>query len=384
MPHSASRAHEGIMIMPRAVWSKCLPIALWPAADRAVWQAAIRLGDPFDGGGIASRWSAATQCKTAKGYGRYLCWLKERGELDETAGPAARITREKLSAYLEDLRNTNRGHTIQTRIQELGDAMRALAPDKDWRFIQVAACRLRASTVPARDKPGTLLRMADVIAQGYRMMDEASESLILSELGRAALYRNGLLLVFLAYHPLRLRNLSSLRIGRHLIVEDDPIVLKIDPAEIKTRQGIEQQLSPRLACAIRRYIDRYRRVLLQARGRWHAPAADDLWVSRDGSPCTSGTFRNIIAKHLIGPNGLPLSPHLFRSMAATTVSIEAPGSVDLIPAILTHRSHRAGEHYYNLASSLDASRAFNSALDALRKDLGKVRSRSTKQEDRRR
>jgi hypothetical protein len=190
--------------------------------------------------------------------------------------------------------------------------------------------------------------------------------------------------VFLAYHPLRLRNLSSLRIGCHLIVEDDPIVLKIDSAETKTRQGIEQQLSPRLAWVMRRYIDWYRPVLLRAWGRWHAPAADELWVSRDGSPCTAETFRNIIAKHLIGANDLPLSPHLFRSMAATTVSIEAPGSVDLIPAILTHRSHRTGEQYYNLASSLGASRAFASALDELRKDLGKVCGRSTKQADRRR
>jgi hypothetical protein len=58
-------------------------------------------------------------------------------------------------------------------------------------------------------------------------------------------------------------------------------------------------------------------------------------------------------------------------MAATTVSIEAPGLVDLIAAILTHRSRRTGERYYNLASSLDASRTFNAALDVIRKDLGK-------------
>src|SRR5271157_210611 len=137
------------MILPRAGWSKCLPIALWPPADRAAWEAAMRPSDPFDDGGVASRWSIATQRKTAKGYGRYLCWLKDRGELDETVGPAVRITRERLSAYLDDLRSTNRGHTIHNRIQELGDALRALAPDKDWRFIQVAAGRLRANTVPA-------------------------------------------------------------------------------------------------------------------------------------------------------------------------------------------------------------------------------------------
>jgi hypothetical protein len=67
-------------------------------------------------------------------------------------------------------------------------------------------------------------------------------------------------------------------------------------------------------------------------------------------------------------------------MAATSVAIEAPGSVDIIPAILAHSSHRTGEQYYNLAGNLDASRAFNSVLDAIRNDLG---SRSTKRGDKR-
>src|SRR5271170_2040347 len=200
--------------MPRAVWCKCTPIALWPPADIAAWTVAMRPGDPFDDGGVASRWSVATQRKTAAGYGRFLCWLKERNELDETAEPAARITRERLAAYLDDLRRANSGHTIQNRIQELGDAIQALAPKGDWRFIKRAAGRLRVNTVPARNKLGHLPRIEDVIKHGYRMMDQAEKTSVISELGRAALYRDGLLLVFLAYHPLRLRNLSSLQIGR--------------------------------------------------------------------------------------------------------------------------------------------------------------------------
>jgi hypothetical protein len=164
-------------------WSKCLPIRLWPSADQAAWEAAIHPNDPFESEGIAMCWSLATKRKTAAGYGRYLCWLGERGELDETADPTARITRERLAAYLDELRRTNRGHTIQTRIQELGDAMRALAPNGDWRFIKRAAGRLRANTIPARDKRGRLPPIVDPIAQGYRMMEEAEKVGILSDSG---------------------------------------------------------------------------------------------------------------------------------------------------------------------------------------------------------
>jgi integrase/recombinase XerD len=231
---------------------------------------------------------------------------------------------------------------------------------------------------------GTGKTLVEIVAQGYRMMDEAEDSGALSELGRAALYRDGLLLVFLAYHPLRLRNLASLRIGHHLLVQEDRIVLRIEASETKARKRMEQVLSPRLALAVRRYIDRYRGALVRAGGRWHAPAADALWVSRDGSPCDAQTLRNIVRKRSAGPNGRPLSPHLFRSMAATAVSIEAPDSVDLIPAILSHRSHRTGEQYYNLASSLDASRTFGGALDEIRKELETALQESAEREDRRR
>jgi site-specific recombinase XerD len=161
-------------------------------------------------------------------------------------------------------------------------------------------------------------------------------------------------------------------------------MLKFDAPETKARLPIEQELSSRLSCAVRRYVDRYRPVLLQASGRWLAPGGDAFWVSRDGSPCSAQTFCNIIEKHAVGPHGRPLSPHLFRSMAATAVAIEAPGSIDLIPAILTHRSQRTGEQYYNLAGSLDASHAFNATLDAVRQDLGAAVQRSVTQKDRKR
>jgi len=358
--------------MPRAVWSKCLPVPLWPPACRAAWEAAMRPGDPFEDASVASRWSPATRRKTVRGFGRFLFWLKKQNQLDETSHPTACITQERLTAYLEELRTTNRGHTIQNRIQELGDAMRALAPDVDWGFIRRAAGRLRADTVPARDKLGRMPGIADVLVQGYRMMDAVEEAGSLSELGRAALYRDGVLLVFLAYHPLRLRNLSSLRIGHHLVFQGEQTILKIPAAEAKSPQHIERELSPRLASAMSHYIRCYRPVLMRAKGRWHWPATNELWISRDGSPCNPQTFRNIIKKHLVGPDGRPLSPHLFRSIVGTSIAIEAPDSVDLIPTILGHRSHRTGEQYYNLAGGLSASRAFNAMLSSIRRDLDAI------------
>src|SRR5258707_3118727 len=179
------------------LWSKSLPIALWPVADRNAWHAAMKPGDVFEPGGVASRWSPASRRKTALGYGRLLFWLQGRAELDPNVEPAARVTRERVSAYLEELKRTNRGHTIQNRIQELGDSMRAIAPQRDWRWLSRAAGRLRASTIPVRNKRARLRLVEELVADGFRLMTEAERDGTLSELGRAALYRDGLIMAFL-------------------------------------------------------------------------------------------------------------------------------------------------------------------------------------------
>jgi integrase/recombinase XerD len=105
-----------------------VPLELWPAGDHAAWQAALKPSDVFEPGGVASRWSAATQRKTALGYGRYLFWLQQQGNLDVTLAPARRVERDLVRAYLQELKLTNRGHALHNRIQELGNAMRHSPP----------------------------------------------------------------------------------------------------------------------------------------------------------------------------------------------------------------------------------------------------------------
>ena len=358
-------------------WSKSIPIALWPARDRAAWDAALAPGDVLDPGGVASRWSPATRRKTALGYGRFLFFLLQRGDLDVLAGPTNRITHERLAAYLAELQRTNRGHTIQNRIQELGDAMRALAPDRDWRWILRAAGRLRASTIPAQDKRGRLRPIEELAAEGLRLIADAETNPAFSALGRALQYRDGLILVFLAFHPLRLRNLAELEVGRHVVEAGEQFILRL--AETKGGQSHQVPVHPTIAAPLRRYLRHHRGVLLGQRGRWYAPPGEALWISKHGSHCSEDTFENVVRKRTGADGRLPMSPHLFRSCGATSVAINTPAYVDIIPAVLTHSSHRTGERYYNLASSLEASRAHSALLDELRRELARAGRRARKQ-----
>src|SRR6185437_904361 len=170
---------------------------------------------------------------------------------------------------------------------------------------------------------------------------------------------------FLGSHPLRLRNLTSLQVGHHLLEHGEAFVLKLAAAETKGRQVYEAVVAPRLSLALKRYLAVHRPVLLEARGRWHDLAGDALWISRDGSACSEQTFTNIIRKRT-GADGRPrLSPHLFRSCAATTIAIEGRGSIDIVPAILGHASPTTAERYYNMAGSIEASRAQAAMLEGL-------------------
>ena len=95
-------------------------------------------------------------------------------------------------------------------------------------------------------------------------------------------------------------------------------------------------------------------------------AGDALWISRDDSPCTQQTFANIIRKRTREAGRADLSPHLFRSGAASSIAVDAPGDVDIIPTVLGHGSPKAAERHYNLAGSREASRDHGRLIDDLR------------------
>jgi hypothetical protein len=100
-------------------------------------------------------------------------------------------------------------------------------------------------------------------------------------------------------------------------------------------------------------------------------AGDALWISRDDSPCTQQTFANIIRKRTREAGRPDLSPPLCRSRAASSIAVDAPGDVDIIPAILGHGSPKVAERHYNLVGSREASRDHGRLIDDLRQRLSR-------------
>jgi hypothetical protein len=108
-----------------------LPVSEWPEHDQTAWAAAERAAGKPEQGSIAAHWSDATWRMVRGGYGRWLTWLDDQGLLGATA-PAERVTSERVSSYIGALRTSVGEFTVAARVEQLGNAMRVLAPAQHW------------------------------------------------------------------------------------------------------------------------------------------------------------------------------------------------------------------------------------------------------------
>jgi len=197
----------------------CWPVEQWPAIDREAWAQALTPGDPFAPGGLGAGWSKKTRQQTAGGYGRWLAWLHSQNLLDPLVPPPERATRERVSAYYRELKETRSPFSVQGRIQELGDALRVMTPGMKSAWISRGAGRLRSRARPVKDKRARLQSPARLAELGLRLMDLADREVVTLE--SAMDYRDGLTIALLAYRPLRARNLAMIACGEHLVQRDE-------------------------------------------------------------------------------------------------------------------------------------------------------------------
>jgi integrase/recombinase XerD len=193
-----------------------MPIAEWPALDRALWEKGVEPKGLFEIGGVGADWAHHSRCKTAGGYSHWLSWLATQRPFEPGVHPADRVTSERVAAYVEYLRAERAPYTVLCRVQELYDALRIMAPDADWDWLIQVYRSLRAQVRPVRDKLSRLKPIDELAAVGERLMDEAETAVGWSARRRAVGYRDGLMIALLAYRPVRLKNFASMRLGRHL------------------------------------------------------------------------------------------------------------------------------------------------------------------------
>ena len=88
-----------------------------------------------------------------------------------------------------------------------------------------------------------------------------------------------------------------------------------------------------------------------------------LWVDNRGTPLVKLSDR--IERFTAGRFARRVPMHHFRHVVATSMALDDPHHVELVAALLGHGRAAVSERYYNLASSMEAGRAYQDGIFAL-------------------
>jgi len=348
---------------------RCMQVSEWPALDRALREKALAAGDIIDGGeGFLAAYRGATVTFLDQGYGRWLQWLFERGELDPLEPPAGRITPERAVAFVKDLLRVNGTKTVIGRLAGIYYMARAQDPGHNLQFLRQHIARIRARHVPVRNKYAKIVDIAALYQLGLNLMRTAPGH---ADMRRTRVqFRDGLLISVLAACPLRTGNALMLTIGKSFVEECGRWWIRFPGSATKTGARFEMCLPEELSPYIAEYLTVYRPMLLKCRGKRYRPAQQELWITNWGTALV--TMYPIVTTHTRKAFGRPVNPHLFRDCASTAIAIAIPERVRIVMPVLGHRSLKTSEHAYNHAQSFEAFGRWHERLADLRK--GKLRS----------
>jgi len=337
----------------------------WPSADQALWRAVIAEGDILDGGGPGANWAPSTKSNTRKAYGYWLHWLGTKELLNKPVShPLERITPERIKMYIGDMEDDTAPLTRFVYILDLLRFAQAVCPDRDWGWLKRVKNRLWARATPYRDKNPKIRNSSDLFELGLNLMNQSpGVKCRYNPFQEEVQYRDGLIIAILAARPVRLKNLTMIISGQHLVRTDRLYWLIFPSEEVKNRRHLEVPVPEVLAAYIDEYLAEHRPRLLQGH------ASDRLWVSRFGTDLGCGSIHRQIKLHTEAAFGKAINPHLFRDCAATSIAIHDPEHVWITANILGHNTLATSQKYYDQSRMLEAGRHYQQSIMALRDNL---------------
>jgi len=272
-----------------------------------------------------------------------------------------------VDLYLSDIEETNRGWTPYNRAQELYDSIRVMTPhlnEDEWHWLRIGFENLRLTAAPHRNKVERLKLAWQIEELALSLMEDAEtlpkkshhQGIGVTTLERAMLYRDGLALLIMIRRPFRIKNFSSIRIGKQLILDATTGTLSFLASEMKSKRSIEAPLPDHVVIALHRYITHYRQILLTTSGKAKHIKTNALWISRDGTELAEGSLHNVFRRRTEEEFGKPIPPHWFRDIDVTTLTRHSPEDARIASIILGHSDPEVTNRHYNHAQHIDAAK----------------------------
>jgi hypothetical protein len=355
LPHPPRRRPEApkeryfapLTLLPR--------VEAWPEADQAAWKRALRKPGPLEPPGRLAHLKPVSIDTIRMGWARFLTFLTVSGELIDLEGPADRLTPERHGRFIRSLKARLLPLSVVNSIYNLFNAISAMAPDADWRFVCDHPDRPRNREVQLGRKaifcPDPVALLAGAL--DYCDAAEASDG---SLVARATAFRDGLIVAFDTYLAVRSKNLAEIRISEHLIVEDRGIRLVLD-STVKNGEIIDSWLPKMLEPYMRRYLEYHRRNLLQG-----YPDIPGLWITSIGQQLhDKGYFRIFqrVGERVIGRG---IGVHSVRYAMSTTALDDDPHNIELPSAGLAHIGTSSVVRTYDKGGPARADRAYQAIM----------------------
>jgi integrase len=339
---------------------RSLPVSEWPDADRRAWEEACRPGSRLKPGGVASHLAEVSRDDFARRYGAFLAFLQRNDRLEAHRGAATQVTLPNIEAYIADLKGRVRSVTVYNCIHQLRRAAQLLAPTADVSWLAEIEKDLALEMEP-RSKFDRLVLTGRLVEAGMTLVLEA-EKFATGDLARARGARNGLIIALLALCPIRLKNFAGLEIGHTFKEVHGSWWIALPGNLTKSSRRDERRVPALLNRCIELYLNQSRPLLLGSSPPRHA-----LWISSTtGRRMTTKNLGTLISKITLETIGVDVSPHLFRTAAASTAASYGGNTPHLASALLNHRDPRVTEEHYNRATTMSAAEAYARIISEFR------------------
>jgi integrase/recombinase XerD len=348
--------------------SACVPPADWPEDLQEVWTAACRPGSLLRQRGPAATWSEPTKVHVTGGIGNFLFWSRRTEHAKPDVAFADLVTPERVMAYAAARRVEIRDISIRSRLVGLTRGLAVLFPERDWSWIRHIITSIPDGRAASRQRKQPRIRHSlELFDLGLRLTLQAESETDRRPIERAVLFRDGLIIAFLALRPIRRKNAAALVIGVHVVKAAAGWRVFLPAAEVKNRVEYDTDIPAEIGALLDRYLAAYRPILLAAHGQPNEPPRPYLWISWAGKPLSPDAIAQQVCARTTKAFGTSVPPHFFRDCAMTTWAIDLPTKVRGGIHVLGNRSFAIAQSAYNMAGSSVAAAKLQGALANVRR-----------------
>ena len=340
--------------MPERI--RTFPLWDWPTADREAWERACVAAQRLRPGGVAARMKPSTRTSLVRAYGYLLEFCRRNSFFDQNAEAGAHVMPEVIDAFVDELHGRVGSVTRASYIGKIRRIATILAPERDLIWLYEIEGDLRYEARP-RPKYHRIVSSDRLLVLGLELIRRGETSNYLTDLARARLVRDGLMIALLSLCPIRLRNLAELCVGRQLRRIGEIWWIILDGAETKTGRPDERPVPEILTGPIDRWLKHW--------GTLFRKPDDGFWSSTKGGPLAYTYVGHIITETTRRELGVAVNPHLFRDCAVYTVATTAGDRMGIASGLLQHTDQRTVEKYYNKGAMIGAVRRYQQILDQL-------------------